>query len=788
MDRTRGNDNNSSAAITLEFQRVLQWLSEFTLSAPGREQALALSAFPSRERLSEELRRVTEARTLLSYEEAFPFQGFDDLSSLLHQAAKAGAYLFPDQFLSLLNFLMMIHKTAAFMAGLEERYPLLRALTGRITPIGSLEKAIARIIDRDGIVKDGASKELAVLRHRITSLENDIEKKLRGFMAQAVRNGWAQEDSLAVRQGRPVIPLQESRRNQIKGLVLDQSASGSTVYLEPLEVVELRNRLFQTRQEESREIERLLRELTDLMRPDLPVLEENYRAALDLDLVLAKGKFSLQINGEPAEIPEEQILDIREGRHPLLLRRMGRERVIPLDLQLGGEVRTLIITGPNAGGKTVALKTAGLLSLMQAHGLHLPVGPGTSVPLFSSVFADIGDRQSIEQDLSTFSSHIESIKEILNRVNDHSLVLLDEIGSATDPDEGAALAETIIRRLNRIGALTMVTTHIGALKVFAHDEDGVENGSMVFDQESLRPTYHLETGLPGSSYAFEISRRLGLDESLVQEACDLLGEDKNRSERLILHLEEELRRARKLRREAELKNSELGGLINLYRERADDLRKKGDARQAALLAETEEALKQANRTVENLVREIREEQAAEAVIQRAKAEIKEQKKRAQRLRTKPAPRPTAQLEKGDWVRWPGHGGFGEVIGKEDKQGRILVQWDDFRLRIPLQELEKSDKAPRKPSATVNRIEVESTATNELDIRGLTGLEAVDRVEKYLAEVRLSGFQQVRIIHGKGGGVLRRQVQEMLRSHPLVASQRLGNWNEGDTGVTIVELK
>jgi DNA mismatch repair protein MutS2 len=600
--------------------------------------------------------------------------------------------------------------------------------------------------------------------------------------------GFTQENTLVLREGRLVIPMKEGSRGRVKGLIVDQSASGATVFMEPLEILEINNEIRRLQALETREIEKILKTLTDQVRKNLSDIEHNFMLAGRMDCLFARARFSILIQGIAAEISPGRNLHFKKVRHPLLLERMNYDDVIPLTLQMGESHKTLVITGPNAGGKTVALKTIGLLALMHQHGFHIPADQGTSLPLFSQVFADIGDRQSIQKDLSTFSSHISNLKKILDQSDAQSLVLLDEIGSATDPSEGAALAESVLQVLTQKGCLTIATTHMGALKVFAHETPGVENGSMIFDQKTLTPTYRFQMGIPGSSYAFEIAQRFGLLNKVINDARKRVGEERGKLDRLVVHLEEALNRSQILLKEAEIKETRLSGLIELYQERLETLTKSGDAKAQVIVNKAEALLKEVNTEVERVVKEIRESQANKKAIRQAKDVIKKRQNEVKNL-LQVKEKTTQSLNKGDWVIWPGHFGKGIILSDPDSSGRVHVDWEGVTLRIPLVELfPVGEKQEKKESSGVSKYRLSSDLRNEVDLRGYVADEAVEALERYLGDASSSGLHYIRIIHGKGTGVLRQEVNRFLKGHPLVKSKRLGHWNEGDTGVTIVELK
>jgi DNA mismatch repair protein MutS2 len=781
---------NDDSIHILEFDIILAKVSGFAVSDVGKECIHTLFPFTDADELKKELGRVTETKSLLEYDDPFPLYAFTDIRPYYKRIEVVGAFLEPKEFLELKSFLVITRQVKEYIAEREEKYPLLLKMASRLLPQPELEKAIDKVVDSHGEVKDKASEALAGTRKELRRVESRVRQRLEQILRTMVSKGYAQEDALTLREGRSVIPMKEIHRGRLKGIVVDHSASGATLYVEPLDVVEMNNEIRRLRAQERQEIEKILKRITDHIRERLPDISENLKIAGQLDGLSARAKYSQEVDGVAGDIADAGILELKQARHPLLLMRESREEVIPLILSFGDDVKTLVVTGPNAGGKTVALKTVGLLALMHLHGLHVPAAEGTSFPIFSEVFADIGDRQSIEQDLSTFSSHVGNIKRIVDKADEHSLILLDEIGSATDPAEGSALAEVILRKLTLRGCLTMATTHMGTLKVFAHEESCVENGSMAFDQKTLRPTYRFQMGIPGSSYAFEIAGRLGISSEILKEAKGIVGDERGELDRLILHLQDELRRTHTLLEEAEIKESRLSGLVKLYQERLDDIKKSGEEKRQKIIDEAGEILKKANATVERVVREIRENQAKRESIRAAKDALKSQKKKIEAL-SKEEEKDDEEFEfrPGDWVTWPGHGGKGEILSEQDGSGRVLVQWDEVKIRVSAKEL-KPVQGPKKviSSSGMARFSVDRQVGSEIDLRGMTADEAIETVDRYLSDAALAGLSQVGIIHGKGTGVLRREIGRHLKGHSLVKSQRWGNWNEGDTGITIVELK
>ncbi len=780
---------NDSLKSTLEFDVILQRLADLALSNPGKNNFQNIDPIENPQMLQEKLAQVTQLRDCLLYEESLPVHGFTDLRPSFKRL-DAGASLMSDECLQILSLLIMTRKLHAFLGKFNEKYPLLWRIIQPITLLQTLEKEVQRVIHPSGEIKDNASPALSKLRNSIRATQNKIRSRLDNILQSMMKNGYAQEENLALREGRLTVPVKENFRGKMNGVVIDQSSSGATMYMEPLDVIEMNTELRRFHTSEKQEVERILAQLSHELSEYLPDIERNYERAVDFDILYAKAQLSVQMEGYGAETVENVPLQLKAARHPLLLQKLGKEKVVPVDLFMSDDTRTLVITGPNAGGKTVALKTVGLLSMMHLHGLHIPAQLGSKIPLFHHIFADIGDKQSIDLDLSTFSSHISNLKNILDKADAHTLVLLDEIGSATDPAEGSALAMSILKELTNRKCFSIVTTHIGQLKVFANEEPGIQNGSMTFDQQSLRPTYRFQPGLPGSSYAFEISERLGIDPEIIQKAKEYLGEDRGNLDDLILHLEQEEQKLRTLRKDAEIQDSKLKALIKLYDDQHKSVVNKEKSLKETWAREYKTKLKEANVQIENMVREIRETQADQASIQKAKKILKDQKESVEKIIPKKVPTPQdINLKESDWVKWSGRNGKGQIISSPDRSGRVLVAWGDFKIKVPTDQL-----SPAMPPESANKtrvftkIESSQTTTNELDLRGLTVDEAIDSMEVYLSNAAMTGFNEVRVIHGKGTGALRNAVGSRLKKHPLVKSQRLGNWNEGDTGVTVVQIK
>ena len=514
-----------------------------------------------------------------------------------------------------------------------------------------------------------------------------------------------------------------------------------------------------------------------------------------LDLLYAKAKYSIEIKGNKPFLKEFGSLKIVDARHPVLLLRHPREKIIPLSIEIGKGYNTLLITGPNAGGKSVAMKTVGVLVLMLQCGIHIPASPDSEFPVFKKLYVDIGDDQSIENDLSTFSSHITMLRQILNSADDHSLILIDEIGAGTDPVEGGALAAVILAELTRAGAFTIATTHQVTLKAFVHETEGMENGAMEFDQATLTPTFNFRFGIPGSSYALEIARRLGVSQSLISEAEKMAGEQKSRLEKLIVDLES---RAQSLSKQLLIVDSEklkYNELVENYETKLKGLREEIRLIKSKAIEEAKEIINKANSVIEKSIKEIKQRQADKVSIVESKQEIKILETEIHTMEialneiapNSPDLEDSNTISKGTTIRLKSNSQIGEVLQPPDANGLLQVAFDSLKMRIHVNDIIPIKK-PKAPTHSFAPIFLEGTPKREIDVRGLYGDEALQIVDKFIDSAIVTGLHQVDIIHGKGSGALRKKISSFLQSDSRIKSHRFGEWNEGGMGVTIVDLK
>ncbi len=785
--------------LTLEFDKIIDHLAQLSISLPGKELVLQIHPLSDLAVIGQHLSEVTELKDILDFDDPFPISGIQDIRSALKKARVAGNFLLPEDFSQVAQTFEAARKINEYLRERKEKYPLIAQVSNQIVSFQSIENAIKRCIDISSLeVLDSASPNLNRIRRSIEIQEQRIRKKLDIMVSNLSRKGYLQENLVVVRDGRLVLMVKDEHRHHVKGLIHDQSATGSTLFVEPFETLGFNNQIRSLKLEERREIEKILTNLTDLIRERLPEIQQTVQALARLDFIYAKAKFSQEIKGSQPAINQKNWLEIIKGKHPLLVLRHDSSRpVTPLDLTIGENLNTLVISGPNAGGKTVALKTIGLLSLMAACGLHIPADPSSDIAIFNNIFAAIGDQQSIENDLSTFSSHVANLRDIVDQVSPSDLVLIDEIGAGTDPDEGAALAIAILEQMNSIGSITIVSTHQGALKVFAHETEGVENGSMEFNRETLEPTYRFRLSIPGSSYAYEIATRWGLSEKITDRARELMGTKKSKFEKLLEDLENRLQSNRSISNELSIKQNQLDGLIKLYQSKYDELSKNERELKKKAIEDSNQILLEANKAIESAIKQIKEQQASREAIRAAHQLMKQQKEKLreeqQRIQKKKAEveaskKPLEKVTIGQEVIWSAYKSNGIVLSEPDTAGKVMIQTGEVKIKVPLNELTSSSQIKSKSSPTKFNVNFEQVKTNELDLRGYRVDEALAAVDKFLDEAILSGLEQVYIIHGKGTGALREAIHEFLDKNLRVKSKGLPKWSMGDMGMTLVELK
>ena len=777
----------------LEFNKILTRLADFALTDLGRERCMQLAPKENLTQALEALEETEEAQVILTYLGGSPLVGFSDVRPWLTMAEK-GASLSPKALLEIARSLTAARAARSALVTERENTPRVTGLASHLQTFRQLEEAITNAIISEEEISDHASTALYDIRRHIRQANEKVREKLNSMVHGSGFSKYLQESIVTVRNGRYVIPVKQEYRQFVPGLVHDQSSTGATLFVEPMAVVELGNELKQWTAKEREEIERILAELSAQVGSQSEMISLNISILADLDFIFAKGQLSRDMNGILPHMNNEGKLRLVKARHPLI----SRDTVVPCDLWMGEDFTTLIVTGPNTGGKTVTLKTVGLLTLMAQSGLHVPANLGTTLSVFDQVYADIGDEQSIEQSLSTFSSHMTNIVEIMRDVTSRDLVLFDELGAGTDPTEGAALAQTILDTLLKRQVRTLATTHYSELKAYALSTPGVENASVEFDVATLKPTYRLSIGVPGKSNAFEISRRLGLGEEIIEEAKKLLSANDVRFEDVIAGAEYQRQVAEKEREIAEQARAETVRLRNeaeaLYREM--ELRRQNSERKAK--EEGRRIVENARREAEDVITQLKKMKKEGAAGR--EAEVNALRQRMQQsldglseglLEKNPtlAP-PPKDLKPGDLVDIIHLGTRGTVLSKPDAKGEVQLQAGIMKLKANISQLrlvEQKQPPKKKSTVMVHSQSASRTVRMECDVRGMALDEALIEVEHYLDEAVMAGMNEVAIVHGKGTGTLRAGIQKHLKTYPHVKSVRLGQYGEGETGVTIVTL-
>ncbi len=786
---------------TLELPRILEHLAAHASFSAGAEKARSLTPSTVPEEIRARLATTTEARAFLSLHPQTDIGGARDVRPLV-EAARRGIVLTPPDLLDVSQTLQAGQKMQRIVFRHGESFPHLAEIAAHIAPCSDVVEAIERALDERGEVRDDASPALARIRADLRTAHDRLLTRLQRIISSPENAPFLQEPIITMREGRYVIPLKADFKGRIRGIVHDRSASGATLFIEPLAVVELANTWRELQVQEEQEVQRILAALSARIAQYGDEIEGTVEALADLDLAFARARYADELEAaEPTLLdgqrtPDGARLRLIRARHPLL----DPATVVPIDVVLDGDTHVLVITGPNTGGKTVTLKTVGLLVLMAQSGMHIPADPTSALPVFEAVYADIGDEQSIEQSLSTFSSHLTNILSFIGRADERSLVLLDELGAGTDPGEGSALARALLETFRQRGAVTLVATHYPELKAYAQLTPGVRNACVEFDPETLQPTYRLTIGIPGRSNALAIARRLGLDEGIVRRAEALIAPQDRQTERLLADLHRLRLEAARARDEAYAARAEAQRLAGELRERLARI----DEERAAILEEARrealaelERVREEARALRQQLRHIEMTATRPAPSPETPPELPSQAVAAvegelerlaegvdESLRPPEQLVPTGPLHAGDTVWVQSLRATGEVLSVEEDEAEVRV--GALRVRVPLRELERRAAQPPPVETTVRYRP--PTVSLRLDLRGQTVEEALEQLDRHLDAAALAGLPWVHVVHGKGTGALRHAVRDYLRRHPLVRSYRPGEDGEGGDGVTIVILK
>lgn len=790
---------NTKVLKTLEYHKIIDRLTELAGSVLGKE--LCKNLLPSSD--TEEI-RMLQAETSLALSMLYQkghvsFSGITDIRGSLKRL-EVGSILGPSELLAICHLLEVCSRVKAYSRkeNTDAEPSALDVMFDALQPLTPVANEIRRCLPSEEEVSDDASPTLRSIRRAMRQMNDKVHAQLNSMVNGSSRT-YLQDAVITMRNGRYCLPVKAEYRGQVQGMIHDQSSTGSTLFIEPMAVIKLNNELRELEIREEKEIEVILANLSGQAGAELEALESDLTLLTKLDFIFARAQLSKSYNGSEPILNDKGVINIKKGRHPLL----DKKKVVPIDIRLGKEFDQLIITGPNTGGKTVSLKTVGLFTLMGQSGLHIPAFDQSELAVFEEVFADIGDEQSIEQSLSTFSAHMTNIVSILNEANERSLVLFDELCAGTDPTEGAALAISVLSNLHRAGIRTMATTHYSELKVYALSTPGVENGCCEFNVETLCPTYRLLIGIPGKSNAFAISAKLGLSEYIIEEARGQLSQQDEDFESLISDLETSRVTIEREREE-----------INHYKDEIERLKKRLEQKQETLDASRERILREANEQAHAILREAKEyadttiknfnkfgKQGIDSrAMEQERSRLREKMSSVEKNMTLKAQRaPSKELQPkdlhlGDSVRVLSMNLKGIVSTLPDAKGNLFVQMGILRSQVNIKDLEKiadiEAATPYKRQTGSGKIRMSKSASVgiEINLLGKTTDEAIAELDKYLDDAYLSHMPSVRIVHGKGTGALRKAVHNYLRRQKHVESYRLGEFGEGDAGVTIVTFK
>ena len=820
------------------FDQIRHLLKEKCLSTLGEERIDEMTFSESYEDISQRLEEVAEFVRIIQEEDDFPNQYFFDVRPSLKRIRIEGMYMEEQELFDLRRSLETIRDIVRFLQRDEEDeeetnspYPALKELAGDIIVFPQLISRINNILDKFGKIKDNASSELLHIRRELASTTGSISRSLNAILRMAQSEGYVEKDvTPTMRDGRLVIPVAPGLKRKIKGIVHDESSTGKTVFIEPAEVVEANNRIRELEGEERREIIRILTEFSTTVRPQVPAILQSYEFLAEIDFIRSKALFAIQIQGIKPILENKQVLDWTTAIHPLLQLSLAKhsKKVIPLDIELHQEQRILIISGPNAGGKSVCLKTVGLLQYMLQCGMMIPMHERSHAGIFQSIFIDIGDEQSIEDDLSTYSSHLTNMKNMMKHCNERSLILIDEFGGGTEPQIGGAIAEAVLKRFNEKHTFGVITTHYQNLKHFAEDHEGVVNGAMLYDRHLMQALFQLQIGNPGSSFAVEIARKIGLPEEVIADASAIVGSEYINADKYLQDIVRDKRYWETKRQNIRKREKQMEETIAKYEKEIQELERSRKEILKRAKSDAEQLIQESNALIENTIRTIKEAQADKERTRLARQELSDFKeqiddlgklneddriaRKMERLREKQerkkekknkkeikAPTPTVPkvkpIEVGTTVKIKGQTSIGEVLSISGKNA--MVMFGMIKTNVKLDRLERSDAPVQKTiakstfvsSETQDRIyEKKLDFKQDIDVRGMRGDEAIQAVTYFIDDAILLGIGRVRILHGTGNGILRTLIRQYLSGVPGVGHFQDEHVQFGGAGITVVDLE
>lgn len=793
----------------LEFDKVLAQLQSLCLGELGAERVAALPLSTQIEPIEKQLSEVNEYYQAILNNQRIPLEAYPKLDEVLRMLSIQGYVLPLDGLLAIAKQLHLVQRLFAFFKNRTEeeeedlRFVHLPDLLRDLEFDEDLLAAINGIVDKEGNIRSDASAELQRIHRLRRSKQQELDNSFRRIVRRYQEKGWLADSTESFRNHRRVLSVPAEHKRQVRGIIHDESSTGRTVYIEPEEVISINNAIFELESEERREIMRLLRELSNLLRPYVPAMEQYQEVLIYFDILQAKAQLAKRLNATRPAVVDYPHLEIKEAYHPLLYLKNKREgkQTVKFDLHLHRPNRMLILSGPNAGGKSITLKTLGLLQLMLQSGMLLPVGEGTRMGLFQQLFADIGDQQSLEDELSTYSSRLRNARHFIEKADANSLVLIDEFGSGTDPKMGGAIAEAILKALNEQEVWGMITTHYSNLKLFAFKNKGLLNGSMIFDKDKLTPTYELKVGKPGSSFAFEIAQQSGLQEEVIRYAKKRLGKEVKNFDELLVGLEREQQEAKELREQLEAREKRLAQIINNY----EDMSKQLEHRRMRLkLQEKEQALtdtSQAQDELRRLLRELRKEADAQRAKEKAEEALAAKREEQKEVEAKVGDlkekiyeqdlqkSKKGSIEEGSHVLFRESGSRGIVERIEGKKATVVI--GNMRLEAKLRDLkliENPIQREKKVSVQTDTLQQQARFESKLDIRGMRYDEALRTTEAFIDKALIANASELRIVHGKGSGALRNAVRKKLREYRQVHNIFHPERHLGGDGVTIAELE
>lgn len=773
----------------LEFNKVLNYLSNYAATERGKLFLTSLNPSSDKEFIIREGILVNEAKEIIIRSGNPPIDYLSDLEKYLSESKVEGAILSSTKIVEVLKLAKISRLLFQFIKKECNPDSHFNQVIQNLFIDKVFEHQIEKIVNEQGEVKENASSTLAEIRREIISKRNELVKSINRIIKNLKDDDIVREDYLTLRDGRMVIPIKSEHKRHIRGFIHSESSTGQTVYIEPEETLDLNNDIISLSFAENREVERLLKEVTRLIGEVSEKLKASLIAITYIDSVFARAKHSIEIIGAFPQIDDDKPLLFSDARHPILIKKLGRQNTVPLNFELTND-KVVVITGPNAGGKTVVLKTIGILNLMVQSGLHVPVNPDSNFHIFKNILLDIGDQQSIEDDLSTFSSHLKNLNNIIEQADENSLVLLDEIGTGTDPTEGSALAAAILKKLLSKRATVFASTHHGSLKIFAYNLDGMQNAAMQFDHTNLSPTYVFKLGIPGSSYAFEIARRTGLSEEILNEAANYIDTDKHNVEKFLSELEEKSHKLSIKLKEMEIENTRLQGLSNVYKNSLDKLESEKKAILKKVKSDAEDYLGGINKKIEKVIKDLRESNASKDVIKSARNIIQEIKSENKEFITDEIEKidDNSDFVVGDFVGINKSQTVGKIIDINKSKNKATILAGAIKMQVKLDEIfhskEKKDETSKKDYSSYKI----PNANYRIDLRGEKPEEAEFEIIKFLDEAHQAGLEHVEILHGKGTGALKKTVWDILKADDRIKLFNFAPIEYGGEGITIVEFK